>query len=229
MKRSTDRILATHAGALPRPDDLKEMVLAKAGGKPYDAALLARRLRESVAEVVQQQIACGMDFVNDGEISKTNFTNYCRERLSGFETRHFGPGEGSPPLDISGRDAKIFPEYFASGRGNTIGQAGHTQAFCVAPLQYTGAEALAADIDNLKAAVSGANIAGTFMNANTPGTIEHWLHDEYYKNTKDFLFAIAEAMRVEYLAIIDAGFMLQIDDPDLPDGWQMFPEMSVAD
>jgi 5-methyltetrahydropteroyltriglutamate--homocysteine methyltransferase len=229
MKRSTDRILATHAGALPRPDDLKEMVFAKAGGKPYDAALLARRLRESVAEVVQHQVACGMDFVNDGEISKTNFTNYCRERLSGFETRHFAPGEGSPPLDISGRDAKIFPEYFASGRGNTIGQAGHTQAFCVAPLEYTGAEALAADIGNLKAAVAGLDIAGTFMNANTPGTIEHWLHDEYYKHTKDFLFAIAEAMRVEYLAIIDAGFMLQIDDPDLPDGWQMFPEMSVAE
>ena len=229
MKRSTDRILATHAGALPRPDDLKDLVFAKARGDAFDANLLARRLRESVAEVVRRQVECGMDFVNDGEISKTNFTNYCRERLSGFETRHFGPGEGPPPLDISGRDEKLFPEYFASGRGNTIGQAGRTQAFCVAPLQYTGQAALIADIDNLKSAVLGLDVAGTFMNANTPGTIEHWLHDEYYKNTKDFLFAIAEAMRVEYLAIIEAGFMLQIDDPDLPDGWQMFPEMSVAD
>jgi 5-methyltetrahydropteroyltriglutamate--homocysteine methyltransferase len=229
MKRSTDRILATHAGALPRPDDLKDMVFAKARGETYDPNVLARRLRESVAEVVRHQVECGMDFVNDGEISKTNFTNYCRERLTGFETRYFGPGEGPPPLDISGRDEKLFPEYFASGRGNTIGQAGRTQAFCVAPLTFTGEEALAADIDNLKAAVKGLDIAGTFMNANTPGTIEHWLHDEYYKNTKDFLFAIAEAMRPEYLAIVEAGFMLQIDDPDLPDGWQMFPEMSVAD
>ena len=102
MKRSTDRILATHAGALPRPDDLKDMVFAKARGETYDPQLLARRLRESVAEVVRHQVECGMDFVNDGEISKTNFTNYCRERLTGFETRHFGPGEGPPPLDISG-------------------------------------------------------------------------------------------------------------------------------
>jgi 5-methyltetrahydropteroyltriglutamate--homocysteine methyltransferase len=227
MKRSSERILATHAGALPRPDDLKDLVFAKARGERYDAALLARRLRDCVAEVVRRQIECGMDFVNDGEISKTNFTNYCRERLSGFETRHFGPGEGPPPLDISARDEKLFPEYFASGRGNTIGQAGRTQAFCVAPLQYIGQEALAADIDNLTAAVAGADVAGTFMNANTPGTIEHWLHDEHYGNARDFLFAIAEAQRVEYLAIVEAGFMLQIDDPDLPDGWQMYPDLSI--
>jgi 5-methyltetrahydropteroyltriglutamate--homocysteine methyltransferase len=229
VRRSTERILATHAGALPRPDDVRELVFAKARGEAHDAAVLARRLRESVAEVVRAQVACGMDFVNDGEIGKTNFTNYCRERLTGFETRRFGPGEGPPPLDISARDERVFPEYFASGRGNTIGQAGRTQAFCVGPLEYTGYDALAADIENLTAAVDGVRVAGTFMNANTPGTIEHWLHDEYYGDARAFLFAIAEAMRVEYLAIVEAGFMLQIDDPDLPDGWQMYPEMSVAE
>jgi 5-methyltetrahydropteroyltriglutamate--homocysteine methyltransferase len=229
VKRSTDRILATHAGALPRPDDLKDLVFAKARGERYDAERLAARLRECVGEVVRRQVECGMDFVNDGEISKTNFTNYCRERLSGFETRSFGPGEGPPPLDISARDEKLFPEYFASGRGNTIGQAGRTQAFCVGPLRYVGDDALAADIANLTAAVRGLDVAGTFMNANTPGTIEHWLHDEHYGNVRDFLFAIAEVQRVEYLAIVEAGFMLQIDDPDLPDGWQMYPAMSVDD
>jgi 5-methyltetrahydropteroyltriglutamate--homocysteine methyltransferase len=228
MKRSTDRILATHAGALPRPDDLKDMVFAKARGEKYDPNLLAGRLRESVAEVVREQVACGMDFVNDGEISKTNFTNYCRERLTGFETRP-GKGDGPPPLSISGRDQKLFPEYFASGRGNTPQQASRTQAYCIAPLQFTGHEALAADIDNLKAAVKGLDIAGTFMNANTPGTIEHWLRDEYYKDAKDFLFAIAEAMRTEYLAIVEAGFMLQVDNPDLPAVWQTYPEMSLAE
>jgi 5-methyltetrahydropteroyltriglutamate--homocysteine methyltransferase len=228
MKRSTDRILATHAGSLPRPDDLKDMVFAKARGEGYDPRLLAKRLRESVAEVVRHQVECGIDFVNDGEISKTNFTNYCRERLTGFETRH-SPGEGPPLLGISGRDEKVFPEYFAAGLGNTGGQAGRTQAFCIEPLQFTGHAALAADIDNLKAAVAGRDIAGAFMNANTPGTIEHWLRDEYYKNTKDFLFAIGEAMRQEYLAIVEAGFMLQIDNPDLPAVWQTFPEMTLAD
>ena len=121
MKRNTNRILTMHAGSLARPPDLREMVLAKSHGQPYDAEALARRLRSAVAEVVQQQIAVGLDSINDGEFSKTNFTNYARERLSGHENAQGAPG--NPLARIYGRDAQEFPEYFA-GRGNLGGTRG---------------------------------------------------------------------------------------------------------
>src|ERR687887_162477 len=125
MQRSTDRILTMHAGSLARPPDLREMVLAKSNGQPYDAEALARRLRSAVAEVVQQQIAVGLDSINDGEFSKTNFTNYAR-------------------------DVQEFAEYFA-GRGNL----GGTEVICIGPLKFIGHAALQTDIDNFKAALQG--------------------------------------------------------------------------
>ena len=228
MKRSTDRILATHAGSLPRSESLRTLIFDRAAKKPYDPAQLQRELRDGVAEVVRKQVACGMDIVNDGEIGKTNFTNYCRERIAGFESRTFAPGEGTPPHSISARDEIRFGAYFESGRGNTIGNSSRMQAFCVEPLRYVGQDALREDIDNLKAATAGLDV-DVYMNANTPGTIEHWLFNEHYKDTEEFLYAIGEVMREEYLAIYRAGFLLQIDDPDLPDAWQMFPAMSVED
>jgi 5-methyltetrahydropteroyltriglutamate--homocysteine methyltransferase len=226
MKRSTDRILATHAGSLPRSESLKTLIFDRAAKKPYDPARLEVELRSGVAEVVLKQVEAGMDFVNDGEIGKTNFTNYCRERIAGFESRTFLPGEGTPPHSISARDEIRFGEYFLSGRGNTIGNSSRMQAFCVEPLRYVGHTALREDIDNLTAAMVGFD-AVPYMNANTPGTIEHWLFNEHYKNEEEFLYAIAEVMREEYLAIYQAGFLLQIDDPDLPDAWQMYPDMTV--
>jgi 5-methyltetrahydropteroyltriglutamate--homocysteine methyltransferase len=233
MIRSTDRIMITHAGALPRPDDLRDLVFARSAGREYDAALLSRRLRESVAEAVQKQVESGIDSVNDGELSKTNFTNYVRERLSGFETRSVAPGEGPPPLMITGRDIVEFPEYFAAGLGGFAAQPGfagrgpsQTQVFCTGPLQYSGMQDLQTDIGNFRAALQGVNVAEAYLPANTPGTIEHWLRNEYYKSDEEFLEATADVMREEYEAIVNAGFLLQIDDPDLPDGWQIYPDMS---
>src|SRR5690242_12620513 len=143
------RILTTHAGALPRSEDLKRMIIARFEGQPHDAQGLAARLREEVAAIVRKQIACGIDSVNDGELGKTNFTNYVRERLSGFEMRDFRPGVDPAPLNISSRDLKDFPGYFASGKGALTGAAlRRRHAVCISPLKYVGHEALKVDLDN---------------------------------------------------------------------------------
>jgi hypothetical protein len=170
MKRPTDRILPTHAGSLPRADDLRQLVLARAGGQPYDKAALAGRLRSGVAEVVGRQVECGLHSVNDGELSKTNFTNYVRERLSGFVSRPYTPGVGPAPLSIAGRDLLEFPEYFAAGLGGFAGSGpSRAQVFRVEPLKYVGHGALAEDLANFKAALRGVRVDEAFVSANTPG------------------------------------------------------------
>ncbi len=225
MLYSTDRILVTHAGSLPRPADLRAMVVAKSAGEPYDAAALDRRLGEAVAETVRKQRDSGIDVVNDGELSKYNFTDYVRLRIAGYETR---PSTGRRRLSIIARDEKKFAGYFAlNPRARVPGPP--TQPVCVAPLRYIGQPDLKRDLDNFRAALAGANVAGGFLPANTPGTIEHWIANEYYKSDEEFVFAIAEAINEEYRAIVDSGFLLQIDDPDLPDGWNCLPDITLAD
>ncbi|HVH82334.1 MAG TPA: cobalamin-independent methionine synthase II family protein [Stellaceae bacterium] len=223
MQYSTDRILVTHAGSLPRPPDLRSMVVAKSTGESYDAAALDRRLTETVAEVVQRQIEAGIDIVNDGELSKYNFTDYVRDRIAGYEAR---PNSGRRRLSMTARDERKFPEYFAAvPRAQALGP--RTMPVCVEPLRYVGQAELQSDLNNFKAALEGASPVGAYLSANTPGTIEHWIANEYYKSDEEFVFAIAEAMREEYRAIVDAGFLLQIDDPDLPDGWACLPGIGI--
>jgi 5-methyltetrahydropteroyltriglutamate--homocysteine methyltransferase len=244
MRRSTDRIIVSHAGTLPRQDDLRDII---AGGDARKAEL-KQRLPSAVKEIVQEQVECGIDIVNDGELGKTGgFSGYPRERLSGLELRTFGPGEGPKPLDVQGRDRRDFPGFAAQGfparpmgAPTTVGGGGaggvasmredgtRTMVFCTGPLKFIGQEQVAEDIRNLKAALEGHDVEG-YLPAVAPGTMEHWLRNEYYKTDEEFLFAIADAMREEYKAIIDAGLVLQIDDPDLPDGWQMFPDMTVPE
>jgi 5-methyltetrahydropteroyltriglutamate--homocysteine methyltransferase len=226
MKRSTERILVTHAGSLARPKDLMEMLLARDDGKPYDREALPQRLRSAVAEVAQKQIECGVDIVNDGELGKSNFSRYARERLSGFVERPAGPD--FKPTSIFGRDMIEFPDYFNRGGRTSIGH--HSRVFyCAEPLKYVGHDEVKADIENLKAALHGKQFEEAFLPAIAPGTMEHWMKNEYYPTEEAYLFAIADAMHEEYKAIVNAGFVLQIDDPDLADAWQMFPQMSVAD
>jgi 5-methyltetrahydropteroyltriglutamate--homocysteine methyltransferase len=229
MQRSNDRILVTHAGALPRTEELRALVFARADGEPYDAAVLARTLRDEVAAVVRKQVACGIDVVNDGELGKTNFTNYVRERLTGFERREANTKAGGLIHSISARDEVDFKDYYDKVGGGFRGPRSRREAYCVDELRYVGSDALQEDLTNFKAALDGVKVAGAFINANTPGTIEHWLHNEHYPTEEAFLYAIAECMRVEYNAIVEAGFDLHVDNPDLPDAWQMFPEMSVKD
>src|ERR1700693_1703640 len=167
MLYSTDRILVTHAGSLPRPSDLRAMVVAKSAGQPYDAAALDRRLTEAVAETVLLQAKCGIDIVNDGELSKYNFTDYVRGRIAGYEAR---PNSGRRRLSITARDEAKFAEYFAAiPRAQALGPP--TMPVCVAPLRYVGQAELHRDIANFTAALAGVDGAGPFLPANTAGTI----------------------------------------------------------
>jgi 5-methyltetrahydropteroyltriglutamate--homocysteine methyltransferase len=223
VKRSTERILTTHAGSLARPDDLRELLITRDAGRPYDPTVLAARVRSAVAEVVARQVAVGLDVVNDGEESKRNFTTYARERLGGVEERALAEGEGVLAL-IYGRDALDFPEYF-TGRGNMAGR----EAVCKGPIRYIGQAAVESDIANFEAALAGHSVTETFLPAVSPGTLEHWLRNAHYASDEAYLAAIAEAMKVEYDAIVRAGFILQIDDPDLADAWQIHPAMTLAE
>jgi len=225
MNYSTDGILTTHAGSLPRPAGLMDTVLAKARGEAYDQGAFAARLRAAVAEVVKRQVECGLDIVNDGELSKPNFTDYVAARIAGCENR---PGTGFRRLSMTARDERQFREYFDAHRRPRYA-GGATVPVCVDRLRYVGQADLARDLDNFKAALAGVKVAAGFLPANTPGTIEHWMGNEYYKRDEEFLFAIAEAMSEEYKAIADAGFLLQIDDPDLPDGWACLPDITLPD
>ncbi|HLF79772.1 MAG TPA: cobalamin-independent methionine synthase II family protein [Dehalococcoidia bacterium] len=236
MKKSTNRIITTHVGSLPRPDAMREQLVSKDEGKPYDAAMLSAAIKDSVADVVQHQIATGIDVVNDGEQSKRSWSTYARERLGGWgqPTKPQGPRNY-----IYSRDLPEFAEYFellGPGRGpNTRGgitSATRPPIACIAPLTYVGQAALATDIANLKAALEGLNagrqpVEEAFLSAVSPGTIDHWMTNEHYASEDEFLLAIADAMRVEYEGIVNAGFVLQIDDPGIADAWQLHPEMDV--
>jgi 5-methyltetrahydropteroyltriglutamate--homocysteine methyltransferase len=226
MKRSTERILVTHVGSLARPHDLMEMLIARNEGKTYDREALSTHTRNAVAEVVKKQVECGIDIVNDGELGKSNFSRYTRERLSGFVERAARPD--FKPTSIFGRDMIEFAGYFNRGGRTSIGHHGRV-FYCVEPLKYIGLEEVKSDIDNLKAALQGKQVEEVFLPAIAPGTMEHWMKNEYYPTNEAYLFAIADAMHEEYKAIVDAGFILQIDDPDLADAWQMFPQMSLAE
>jgi 5-methyltetrahydropteroyltriglutamate--homocysteine methyltransferase len=231
VRRSTSRILVSHAGTLPRPADLQEFF--EAG----ESTQFGNRLASAVAEVVRHQADTGIDFVNDGELSKLNFSHYARERLSGLEQ----PAAGAAPpssRNIIARDARDYPEFHALGGGRSRRamlpaiRGGHVNpaVMCTGPIGYVGQQAAAIDIANMKRALQSGGLAvDGFLPAIAPGTIEHWLFNQHYRTDEEFLFSIADAMRSEYKAITDAGLILQIDDPDLPDGWQMFPEMSVDD
>ena len=219
---STDRILTTHAGSLPRPNDVVEMVRARARGDRRDDAADAARLREAVAEVVRKQTDIGIDIVDDGEFGKPSFVTYVRERLGGLS--EVGPARSNPWG--GSRDALAFPDFYRK-QGTSMGRQPLTGA--TAPITYTGAAALKTDLENLKAAMQGLDIAGAFVPSISPANIENWNENHYYKTAEEYLTAICDAMHEEYKAIVDAGFYLQIDDPRLVTYYMLQPNASVAD
>jgi len=216
-------------GTLPRPDALEEICTRYE--RPRDDASFGTLVPRMIAKVVQEQAALGIAIVNDGEYGKRGgFSYYAQTRVSGIESRESrGP---LPSRNITGRDAIDFPGYYATRPQATVTRRAdaarplNQPMFCTGPLKYIGRADAQFDIDNVLRAAEGLDVQ-PFLSAVAPGTIEHWLWNEYYKTDDDLLFAIADAMREEYTMITRAGILLQIDDPDLPDGWQMYPEMTV--
>jgi 5-methyltetrahydropteroyltriglutamate--homocysteine methyltransferase len=225
MKHSTQRILTTHCGSLARPKDLLDTMKAKFNGEPFDEKVYAERARNAVADVVREQAARDIDVASDGEQGKPGFYAYVRERLTGFEpksTQRFGWQQWAA-------EVAAFPEYYEqyfSRRmmGGSI--VPRTPMVCTGPISYRGQEAIRTDIDNLKAALGGVKVEEAFMPAVAPSGVGS---NEYYKSDEEYLQALGEALRVEYQAIVDAGFILQVDDPWLTEVHSQDPSLSAAE
>ena len=228
MKRSTDRILTTHVGSLPRPDDLRAMILQKQRGEAIDEAAFAARVNSAVGEIVRRQAEAGIDIVADGEMGRVGFIPYVNERLTGIE-----PSTTAEAANYwnQSREYRAFPEFYAwaAQMPGTAGQAGRTRWVCTGPVSYKGMAALQQDIATLKAALAGVRHEEAFMPAVSPSNLANWNRNEYYKSEEEYLYALADALREEYRAVIEAGLVLQVDDPLLASYYVMHPEASVED
>jgi 5-methyltetrahydropteroyltriglutamate--homocysteine methyltransferase len=213
MKRSSNRILTTHVGSLIRPPRLLELVRTREDGETADVRAYEECLRDSVAEVVRRQAQAGIDVVNDGEFGKsTSWSLYALKRVSGFEMRPVQPGAN--PF-ARGADRERFKEFYAElegGNDRTWSVVTKREAVCVAPVQYTGLAELQHDIDNLKAGLKDVKVEEAFLPVAAPSSAIPDRKNEYYRNEEELVVALAEALRTEYRAIVDAGFLLQVDD-----------------
>ena len=217
MKRSTDRILTTHTGSLPRPSDLTTMLEALDTGNAPDPAAFEARVRRAVADVVRQQVDAGVDVVSDGEQGKVGYSTYVRHRLTGFG----GESAGRPRADWAD-----FPEAAARGeRRSTV-----SRPACNGPIDWKDRTAVEKDVANLRAAVEGGQPAEAFMTAASPGVIAHFLPNQHYASREAYLARLVDVMKEEYDAIHRAGFVLQVDCPDLAMGRHLaFPDLSDAE
>jgi 5-methyltetrahydropteroyltriglutamate--homocysteine methyltransferase len=208
MIRSTERFLTTHTGSLPRPDDLIRMMYAKEEGVPVDREALGARVRAAVAEVVGKQAEAGVDIINDGELSKPSYATYVKDRLAGF---------GGTGNTFVYKDLDDFPKL----RQKVFGDPGRSRRktpACNAPIGVRDPQAAIADTDNLKVAISAVHASGGFMSAASPGVVAVFFRNDHYPSQEAYLYAIADAMRHEYEAVAKAGFVLQLDCPDLAMG-----------
>jgi 5-methyltetrahydropteroyltriglutamate--homocysteine methyltransferase len=207
--RSSERILTTHCGSLPRPKDLLDLMKAKLTGGAYDADVYAARIRSAVAESVRMQVECGIDVPTDGEQGKPGFFAYVRERLEGFEAK---PEFQFPRFEA---ETEAFPEYYAIYMGQAMlggAVAPITPLVCTGRVRYHGQQAVRRDIDNLRAALHDLPHEDVFMPSVAPSGVGF---NQYYPSEEEYFHAVGEAMREEYLAIVDAGFQVQLDDPFL--------------
>ncbi len=220
MERSTERFLTTHTGSLPRPDDLIRLMFAKEEGVPVEPAALAARIRSAVAEVVRRQAEAGVDVVGDGEQSKPSYATYVKDRLDGF-------GGASHPLQY--QDLVDFPGMAKRVFGDP-GRARRKTPACTGPIGVRDTRAAQADAENLRAALGGVKAREGFMTAASPGVISLFFRDDHYGSHEAYLAAIADAMKHEYETVAKAGFVLQIDCPDLAMGRHIqFAGLSLAE
>jgi len=220
MQQNTDRILTTHVGSLPRPADLLEMLIARDKGKLTDASAFEARIRDGVRECVRLQRDAGLDVINDGEWSKPDYSTYVKDRFTGFE----GPETSQASMVTTSRDMADFPDFapFRTGAGLTQ----ITRPMCNGPIAWKDFSAVQRDIDNLKAATGGAT--EVFMTAVSPGQVARFQGNVYYKSDEEYLWALGNVLKDEYKAITDAGFILQLDCPDLGSGWNnQFRDLSL--
>jgi 5-methyltetrahydropteroyltriglutamate--homocysteine methyltransferase len=235
MKTSIDRVLTTHVGSIPRPESVKALLRARLNGEPVDEGQLAACVAEAVSEVVRKQAEVGLDVVSDGEMSKTSFLGYTDERLTGFVTTTAPDdpsaartgGVWSRRVD-SRREWRAFREYYTEYLPREMPLAA-APAVCEGPIAYKGQAILERDLATFKTALQGANVAEAFVPAVAPAMVGRG-QNRYYPSEEAYVFAIAEALRAEYRAIVDAGFILQIDDPGLGELWDMLiPAPPVED
>jgi len=226
MKNSTDRILTTHVGSLARPDNLLSLLYAKEGGEDYDPNLFEKSVATAVRDIVRKQVELGIDVVGDGEQGKASFLTYAADRLKGFSPSE----EEGEDLWKESRETLAFPEYYlANMRSRELLVAKPVKLVCTSPIEYVGTEVLQRDISNLKNAVEISKPVEAFMTAISPSDIEGQQANQFYDSDEAYLYAIADAMREEYKAIIEAGFILQIDDPRLLTYYISRPDLSVED
>jgi 5-methyltetrahydropteroyltriglutamate--homocysteine methyltransferase len=217
MKLSTDRILTTHVGSLPRPPDLLAFLETRETGRQFDQAAFATRLADAVREVVAKQVAAGIDSVCDGEQSKISYTFYVRHRLSGIGAFRGGDND-NPPQTAAHRDLLDHPDYMQrlnQARGGTSWFSREAVPCCTGPVAYRDRSPLETDLQNLAAACAAAKPVEAFMNAGSPGVLTKFVPDRYYRDEDAYVEALANALKEEYEAIVRAGFILQIDAPDL--------------
>ena len=227
MKRSTDRILTTHVGSLPRPYELQQLLQRKDRGEPYDEQEFARLVRGAVRDAVRRQVEAGIDIISDGEMSKTSFLAYADERLAGFVPMTANdPDVPSSNAGVSWtrrietrREWRAFREYYADYLPRAMPPAA-PPAVCRGPISYKGEALLQRDLAAFKAALGRVSVEEAFVPAIAPAMVGRG-QNRYYATEEEYVFAIAEALRTEYRAIVDAGFVLQIDDPGLGETWDM--------
>ncbi len=208
MQKSAGRFLTTHTGSLPRPDDLIRAMYAKEEGVPVEPVALAAQIRAAVAEVVARQAAAGVDLVNDGEMSKPSYATYVKDRLDGF---------GGTGNTFVYQDVHEFPRLEKKVFGDP-GRSRRKTPACNGPIAVRDRLSPQTDADNLKAALAGVTATGGFMSAASPGVVSLFFRNDYYKDFESYIYAIADAMRDEYETIAKAGFVVQIDCPDLAMG-----------
>ena len=232
MKRSETRILTTHVGSLPRPRDLLAPLHARDSGERHDARDLERRIGEAISEVVRRQAELGIDVLNDGEHGRASFATYANTRIGGLERLMRPPPHVARPT----RDSLEFPavyaemkKMFAARRELTGKPEDAVSLVCTGPIRYIGHEQVKADIARLKAALAGVPAEEAFVTAISPTNLEMYFENRYYRSEEEYLFALAAAMREEYRAIVDAGFVLQVDDPRLITHWNRMPDLSLEE